>query len=165
MITKKIEPNTMTKRRSKKMFHHQEETLCDLAHLEHSEEENRDVLDNTHYVHDNVEYQKNNRIYINSIDELFFRHEEVLEQTPTEKKNTRPVLFYVVEYELSAWKLLEDLKTSITSEEATTLADYIIKCYQLDGADSKMIQELSKRFEYLIGALMGEHSYLEWYKD
>lgn len=154
----------MKKRRSKKMFHHQEETLCNLARLEHSKEENRDVLDNTHYVYDPVEYQKNNRIYINSIDELLFRHEEVLEQTPTEKKNPRPVLFYMVEYELSAWKLLEDLKTSMSYEEAISLADYIVNCYKIDGADSKMIQELSKRLEYLVGALMGEHSYLDWYK-
>ena len=80
------------------MFHHQEETLCNLAHLEHSEEENRDILDNTHYVHDPVEYQKNNRIYVDSIADLSLRLEEVLKQTPTEKKNTRPVLFYVVEY-------------------------------------------------------------------
>lgn len=155
----------MKKRRSKKMFRLQEETLCNLAHLEHSEKENRDILDNTHYVHDPVEYEKNNRIYINSIDELLFRHEEVLEQTPTEKKNPRPVLFYMVEYELSAWKLLEDLKTSISYEEAISLADYIVNCYKIDGADSKMIQELSKRLEYLVGALMGEHSYLDWYKD
>ena len=50
-------------------------------------------------------------------------------------------------------------------EEAATLADYIISCCKIDGADSKMVQELSKRLEYLVGALMGEHSYLEWYKD
>ena len=158
----------MKKRRSKKMFHHQEETLCNLAHLEHSEKENRDILDNTHYVHDPVEYQKNNRIYIDSIADLYLRLEEVeevLKQTPTEKKNTRPVLFYVVEYELSAWNLLEDLKTSMSYEEAATLADYIVSCCKIDGADSKMVQELSKRLEYLVGALMGEHSYLEWYKD